>query len=84
MSEQWVNKKAIFDTRPLKKGTDELINPRIDRIIETVISSNNKISSATAYLKRGQREEVDEAIKKLKWCEQELIRIKRQISNHCS
>lgn len=70
--------------RPLKKGSEDILLPMIDRINTTLKDAQHKVASGTAYISSKHREEVNEGLSDLTWCSQELTRLKRIVHNHQS
>lgn len=70
--------------RPLKKGSEDILLPVIDRIDTTIKNAQHKVASGAAYISSRHREEVDEGLLDLTWCSQELARLKRMIHNYQS
>lgn len=74
----------LFNTRPLKRGTDELLNPRIDKLIDQVDSAYSDFKYASGYLKHEEYQHAQDGLNKLAKIKSELKLIQRTISNHTS
>jgi hypothetical protein len=72
----------LYNTRPLKRGSDELINPRIDKLIFQLEDAEAEFKYAQGHLKTEDRKHVQNGFNKLAKVKRELKLIQRSISNH--
>lgn len=72
----------LYNTKPFERGSDALINPRIDRVISQLEEMRTDFKNATAHGKKEDRANAQAGFNKLNKVEQELFLIKRSISNH--
>lgn len=76
------NPPILYNTKPLKRGTDELINPRIDRVIFQLEDIYAEFTYASSYLKQSDFEHARRGLDGLSKVKSELKLIQRSISNH--